>query len=171
MIDPHIGTTSLIGTTTALPGWADVDGDVNFNPVADRIRAVNVNNENFRINPDSGVLSGNDTDLSSEAAIFTGGVVWLGAGLGYLAVDPADGSALWKVDVGQPFARGVVRDGEGFVLAGLGGVLFRLGSDGHILQRSRSPVARVAALRDLGAGEMLMVTKGTLRMIVLDPYQ
>src|SRR3954470_1775544 len=67
VIDPHIGTTSLIGTTTARPGWADVDGDVNFNPVADRIRAVNVNNENFRINPDSGVLSGNDTDLTYAA--------------------------------------------------------------------------------------------------------
>lgn len=113
-----------------------------------------------------------DADLLPWAAEFTGGVVWLRERrAGYLAVDPADGSALWKVDVRQPLVRGVVRDGEGFVVASEGGVLFRLRSDGHILERSPSSVARVAALRDLGAGGMLMVTKGTLRMIAIDPCQ
>jgi hypothetical protein len=64
VIDPHIGTTSLIGSTGAVPGWGDVAGDVSFNPTVDRIRAVNVNDENFRMNPDSGGLSGNDTDIT-----------------------------------------------------------------------------------------------------------
>ncbi|WP_326824439.1 outer membrane protein assembly factor BamB family protein [Streptosporangium sp. NBC_01756] len=109
-----------------------------------------------------------DADLSSSAAEFIGGVVWLRErGAGYLAVDPGDGSVLWNVDVGQPLVGGVVRDGEGFVVASAGGVLFRLRSDGHILERSLS-ATRVAALRDLGAGKMLMVTKGTLRMISID---
>lgn len=53
------------------------------------------------------------------------------------------------------------------MVAAASGVLFRLRSDGHILERSSS-ATRVTALRDLGAGKMLMVTKGTLRMISID---
>nr|WP_169750216.1 PQQ-binding-like beta-propeller repeat protein [Streptosporangium amethystogenes] len=112
-----------------------------------------------------------DADLSPSAAQFTGGVVWLREpGAGYLAVDPEAGSVLWNVDVRQPLVGEVVRDGEGFVVAGAGGLLFRLRSDGHVLERSSS-VTRVAALRDLGAGETVMVTKGSLRMIAIDPYR
>lgn len=110
-----------------------------------------------------------DADLMASAAEFTGGVVLLRErGAGYVAVDPEYGSALWNVDVGQPLAEGVGRDDKGFVLVSQGGVLFRLRSDGHVLERSSS-VARVTALLDLGAGVMIMVTKGTLRMIVVDP--
>ena len=110
-----------------------------------------------------------DADLTASAAEFMGGVVLLRErGAGYVAVDPEYGSALWNVDIGQPFAEGIALDNEGFVLVSQAGVLFRLRSDGHILERSSS-VARVKALLDLGAGEMILVTRGTLRMIVVDP--
>ncbi|MFC7646317.1 hypothetical protein ACFQX6_41325 [Streptosporangium lutulentum] len=110
-----------------------------------------------------------DADLSASAAEFTGGVVWLRERrAGYLAVDPDAGSKLWNVDVRQPLVNGVVRDSEGFVVVSEGGVFFRLRSDGHVLERCSS-VARVAALRDLGAGEIIMATKGTLRVITVNP--
>ncbi|MER5422555.1 PQQ-binding-like beta-propeller repeat protein [Streptosporangium roseum] len=110
-----------------------------------------------------------DADLLASAAEFTGGVVWLRERrAGYLTVNPDDGSKLWNVDVRQPLVSGVVRDGEGFVVVSEGGVLFRLRSDGHVLEGCSS-VTRVAALRDLGAGEMIMVTKGTLRVITVHP--
>ncbi|SEH00877.1 outer membrane protein assembly factor BamB [Nonomuraea solani] len=111
---------------------------------------------------------GHDADLLSSAAEFAGGVVWLRERRhGHVAVHADTGSALWKVDVGQPLVRGVVRDGGMFVVAGLSGVLLRLGSDGRILERSPSFAGRAAELVDLGAGEMLMVTKGALKMIAL----
>ncbi|MGP4097329.1 outer membrane protein assembly factor BamB family protein [Nonomuraea sp. KM90] len=111
---------------------------------------------------------GHDSDLLDWPPEFTGGVVWLAErGARYLAVDPEAGSVLWRVDVGQPLARGVLRDGEGFIMASQGGVLLRLGPDGEPLERSSSGTTRVAGLRGIGAGEALMLTKGTLRMIAL----
>ncbi|MFG1942562.1 PQQ-binding-like beta-propeller repeat protein [Nonomuraea sp. NPDC048826] len=107
-----------------------------------------------------------DADLGYRAPACAGGVVWLGTGdAGYVAVDPDAGSVRWSANAGRPFAPGVVCDGEGFVLAGQGGVLFRLGPDGRILDRSWSSARRVAGLLDLGAGEMVMATKGTLRLM------
>lgn len=41
---------------------------MSFNPVPDRIRLVNSNGENIRINPNNAVLAGNDTDLTSPVA-------------------------------------------------------------------------------------------------------
>ena len=115
----------------------------------------------------AGRIYEHDADLMPWPPQLAGGVVWLGTwGGGYLAVDPGSGAVRWEVDAGQPFASGVVRDGEGFVLAGLGGVLFRLAPDGRIIERSWSSATRVYGLRDLGAGEMLMAAKGTLRLLV-----
>ncbi|MFI7615187.1 PQQ-binding-like beta-propeller repeat protein [Nonomuraea terrae] len=109
-----------------------------------------------------------DADLLPEAAEFRGGVLWLREpGTRYLAVDPETGSVLWRVDVGQPFARGVVHDGDGFVLAGQGGMLFRLGRGGHIIERAWASVPRVTGLLDLGTGDALMATEATLRMVAL----
>ncbi|MEU6787233.1 PQQ-binding-like beta-propeller repeat protein [Nonomuraea angiospora] len=109
-----------------------------------------------------------DADLAASAPEFIGGVVLQEErGAGYVAVDPEDGSALWKVDVRQPLAEGVGRDDKGFVMVSRSGVLFRLSSDGILLERSSS-AARVTALRDLGSGEMVMITKGTLRVICIE---
>jgi len=65
---PHVAFAMPVGATAAaLAGWGDVDGGWDFNPVADRARLVNVNDENARINPVSGALAGNDTDLTPAA--------------------------------------------------------------------------------------------------------
>jgi Domain of unknown function (DUF4394) len=51
-------------TAAALAGWGDLPSGVDINPVADRIRLVNANDENARVNPLNGALSGNDPDIT-----------------------------------------------------------------------------------------------------------
>lgn len=64
-LDPGTGAATFIGgTAAALAGAADVPSGVDFNPVVDRIRYVNTNDENARLNPANGALAGNDTDLT-----------------------------------------------------------------------------------------------------------
>lgn len=64
-LDPATGAATLIGATAAgLAGAGDVPTDIDFNPVVDRIRFVNTNDENARLNPGNGALSGDDTDLT-----------------------------------------------------------------------------------------------------------
>jgi Domain of unknown function (DUF4394) len=52
----------------ALAGWADLPGGWDLNPVADRARLFNINDENARINPFSGSLAGNDADITPAAS-------------------------------------------------------------------------------------------------------
>ena len=67
-VDPGTGGATLVGTTAAaLAGAADVPTGWDFNPVVDRIRYVNTNDENARINPTNGAIAGNDTDLTPAA--------------------------------------------------------------------------------------------------------
>lgn len=65
-IDPDTGAATFLGATAAaLAGAADVPTGLDINPRAsDRIRYVNTNDENARLNQDSGALAGNDTDLT-----------------------------------------------------------------------------------------------------------
>jgi hypothetical protein len=67
-VDPLSGAATLIGATAAaLAGAGDVATGYDFNPTVDRIRLVNVNDENARLNPNNGLLAGNDTDLTPAA--------------------------------------------------------------------------------------------------------
>lgn len=66
-INTSTGAATLIGTTAAVPGAADVATGFDFNPVVDRMRYVNVNDENVRLNPNNGTLSADDTDLTPGA--------------------------------------------------------------------------------------------------------
>jgi hypothetical protein len=71
-INPDTGAATVVGATAAaLAGAGDVRSGYAFNPQAangsppgDRIRYVNTNDENARLNPDTGALAGNDTDLT-----------------------------------------------------------------------------------------------------------
>jgi Domain of unknown function (DUF4394) len=54
-------------TAGGIAGWGDVPAGWDFNPVADRARLVNTNDENARINPFNGSLSANDTDITPAA--------------------------------------------------------------------------------------------------------
>ncbi|MEV0573910.1 PQQ-binding-like beta-propeller repeat protein [Streptomyces sp. NPDC050392] len=113
-------------------------------------------------------LVGHDVDLVVEAAEFVGGVVWVRElRAGYSAWDPGAGSLLWRVDVGQPLMSGVVRADDGFLVAGEG-ALFRLGRDGQVIERARHG-QRISALRDLGAGEAMVTTRGTLKALAPAP--
>jgi hypothetical protein len=67
-VDPGTGAATFVGATAAaLAGAADVPTGWDFNPVVDRIRYVNTNDENARINPNNGALAANDTDLTPAA--------------------------------------------------------------------------------------------------------
>jgi Domain of unknown function (DUF4394) len=66
---PHTAFAIPVGATAAaVAGWGDVAAGADFNPVVDRLRLVNVNDENVRINPFNGALAGNDTDLTPAAS-------------------------------------------------------------------------------------------------------
>ncbi len=69
-INPLTGLATLIGATAAaLPQAGNVDTGYDFNPTVDRIRFVNdnPNKENARLNPNTGLLAGDDTDLTFVA--------------------------------------------------------------------------------------------------------
>jgi hypothetical protein len=69
-INPLTGAATLIGATAAaLAGAGDVPTGFDFNPTVDRIRYVNTNDENARLNPNNGALAGNDTDLNPAAEV------------------------------------------------------------------------------------------------------
>ena len=61
----------------------------DFNPTVDRIRVVNTANQNFRVNPDTGLLAGTDTNL-------TGPVV--GAAYDRNDRNPATATTLFGID-------------------------------------------------------------------------
>lgn len=103
--------------------------------------------------------------LAPSAPRYAGGLLWLWErGTGVTVADPRDCRVRWRVDVGQPLVRDVVaEDGGrgGFVLAGNGGVLFRVDLDGQVVERV-AVARRIRALRRLGPGRVLAITKGTL---------
>src|SRR5262245_1295273 len=67
-INPLNAQATLVGATAAaLAGAADVPTGYDFNPTVDRIRYVNTNDENARLNPVNGVLTANDVDLTDAA--------------------------------------------------------------------------------------------------------
>ena len=66
-INVTTGAATAVGGSVTLPtpgtAW-----DINFNPTVDRVRVVNNQDENARLNPDSGALAGDDTNLTPIAA-------------------------------------------------------------------------------------------------------
>ena len=76
-INTDTGAATLIGASAAaIAGWGDVAGGYDFNPTVDRIRVANVIDENARLNPDTGALAGNDTDLTPGATTSIIGVAY-----------------------------------------------------------------------------------------------
>jgi hypothetical protein len=66
VVDPATAAATLVGSVpiNTVMGAGDLPTGTDFNPVVDRLRVVNAGNENFRINPNNGVLAGNDADLT-----------------------------------------------------------------------------------------------------------
>jgi Domain of unknown function (DUF4394) len=68
-LDPATAAATFVAELPAgTPGGAgDWPTGADFNPVVDRLRVVNSNLENFRINPNNGALAGDDPDLTFTA--------------------------------------------------------------------------------------------------------
>jgi hypothetical protein len=63
-VDPSTGALSFVGVTNGLGTAGDHPTGYNFNPVTDRIRLVQSNSGNARINPNTGALAGVDNSLT-----------------------------------------------------------------------------------------------------------
>ncbi|HWH93033.1 MAG TPA: DUF4394 domain-containing protein [Baekduia sp.] len=73
VVNPDTGQATLAGTTAApVPAFGDVATGMDFNPGVDRLRVVNANDGNFRLNPNNGALAGSDTDINPGAADLVG---------------------------------------------------------------------------------------------------
>ncbi|MBM3980325.1 MAG: DUF4394 domain-containing protein [Planctomycetes bacterium] len=66
-IKTSTGVATFVGTTNGLTNATEVETGIDFNPVVDRIRFVQSNNENGRLDPANGGLTGNDTNLTFTA--------------------------------------------------------------------------------------------------------
>jgi hypothetical protein len=75
VINPVTGAATAVGTAVTLP-VPGASWDLNFNPVVDRLRIVNDQDENARLNPDTGALAGDDTNLTPAPAT-VGAVAYL----------------------------------------------------------------------------------------------
>jgi hypothetical protein len=100
-IDPVTGAATIVGTGAgAVSGVADDAGDYDFNPMADRIRMVNVNDGNARFNPNTGLLAGLDTNLSPAATTDIVGAAY-DHNVGHDINEPANlgtPATLWEID-------------------------------------------------------------------------
>jgi Domain of unknown function (DUF4394)/Calx-beta domain len=69
-IDPATGVATLVNPGALVVATGGTDYGVDFNPFADRLRVVNDDDENLRLNPNNGALAGDDvnlTDLGPDA--------------------------------------------------------------------------------------------------------
>jgi hypothetical protein len=67
-LDPDTATATYVGSIpNTVPGAGDYPGGFDFSPVVDRIRVVQSTGENFRINPNTGGLAGDDVNLTYTA--------------------------------------------------------------------------------------------------------
>ncbi|VTR92766.1 Hemolysin-type calcium-binding region OS=Microcoleus vaginatus FGP-2 GN=MicvaDRAFT_3802 PE=4 SV=1: DUF4394: VCBS: FG-GAP [Gemmata massiliana] len=64
-INLQTGAATFVGAVPGtVPGAADVGSGYAFDPTTDRIRLVNASGENARIDPNTGALAGDDTNLT-----------------------------------------------------------------------------------------------------------
>jgi outer membrane protein assembly factor BamB len=149
---------------------ADYDHEVAFTAVGDDRFLVRCGDDAVvRIAPSAGtaselVLAG--SPLLSVAPQHVGGLLWLRErGTGFTVADPHDGRVLWRTDVRRAaFGQVIAEDrgsGGGFLLADAGGSLLFVDDRGQVVERVKI-TQRVRALRRLGPGRVLVITKGTL---------
>lgn len=68
VIDVDTAEARLIASSAAIPGFGDVTTAYDFNPQVDRLRVMNVNDENVRLNPNNGQLAADDPDVNPPTA-------------------------------------------------------------------------------------------------------
>ncbi len=63
-LDTNTGVATQVGAQLALTGLV---ADIDFNPTVDRLRIVTNNGENVRVDPDTGVIVGTDTNMRTQS--------------------------------------------------------------------------------------------------------
>jgi hypothetical protein len=68
-VDPVTATATFVGSVPSgtVAGAGDWATGMDFSPRVDRVRAVSANNENYRVNPNTGALAGDDVNLTYTA--------------------------------------------------------------------------------------------------------
>jgi hypothetical protein len=67
-LDPVTAAATFVGSIpSTVPGAGDYPTGLDFRPDVDRLRVVQSDNENFRINPNNGSLAGDDPNLTYTA--------------------------------------------------------------------------------------------------------
>ena len=64
VINPRTGATRQVGATPFIPALAGASFGFDFNPTVDRIRVTSDAEQNLRLNPDDGTVTGVDTNLA-----------------------------------------------------------------------------------------------------------
>lgn len=79
-LDIDTGVATQVGVQFALTGAV---ADIDFNPTVDRLRIVTVDGENIRVDPDTGITVGTDTNLSYAVGDVNNGNAINLAGMAY----------------------------------------------------------------------------------------
>lgn len=100
-INTQTGAATVIGAAGAF-ALSGADFGVDFNPTVDRIRVVSNADQNLRINPNDGTLSGTDTTLSYAAGDVNFGVNPNQVAVSYTnSFDGAPSTALFGIDTNR----------------------------------------------------------------------
>ena len=67
VINPRTGAARQVGATPFIPALAGASFGFDFNPTVDRIRVTSDAEQNLRLNPDDGTVTGVDTNLAYAA--------------------------------------------------------------------------------------------------------
>jgi hypothetical protein len=64
VVNPRTGAARQVGATPLIPALAGASFGFDFNPTVDRIRVTSDAEQNLRVNPDDGTVTGVDTNLA-----------------------------------------------------------------------------------------------------------
>ena len=81
-VNTTTGAFTAIGSSFAFASNADSRVSMDFDPTTDQIRVITGNRQNVRINPSTGALIAQDTNLT--AGVFQGDVAYAASGAAYL---------------------------------------------------------------------------------------
>lgn len=71
-LDLSTGVATAVGAGLTLTGNTSTRISLDFNPVDDRLRVVTGSGQNYRVNPITGALAGQDTDISPGNPLLSG---------------------------------------------------------------------------------------------------
>jgi hypothetical protein len=69
VLDPAIGSYTLVGTGPFTPALSGTAFGVDFDPVTDRLRVVSNTGQNLRLNPDTGTVAAVDTPFAPSVRL------------------------------------------------------------------------------------------------------